>query len=37
VVGVDQDGADESDHGCGVGEDPHDAAAALDLFVEAFH
>lgn len=34
IVHVDQHGTDEPDHGCGVWEDAHDAAAALDLLVE---
>jgi hypothetical protein len=34
VVDVGEDGADESDDGRFVGEDPHDASPALDLFVE---
>jgi hypothetical protein len=36
VVGVDEDRADESDDGRGVGEDPDDSAAALDLLVDPF-
>jgi hypothetical protein len=31
-----QDGADESDDGVAVGEDPDDVGAAADLFVQAF-
>ena len=34
VVHVDEDRADESDDGCGVGEDADDAASALDLLVD---
>ena len=34
VVHVGQDGADEADHGGGVGEDPDDAGSALDLLVD---
>jgi hypothetical protein len=36
VVGVDEDRADESDDGRGVGEGPDDSAAALDLLVDPF-
>ena len=34
VVGVGQDGSDEADDGCLVGEDADDAGSAFDFFVE---
>ena len=34
VVGLDQDRPGEAEQRLGVGEDPHDIGAALDLFVE---
>jgi hypothetical protein len=36
VVGVDEDGADESDDGGFVGEDADDAGSAFDFFVNTF-